>query len=152
MCPVEGETAVGAASATLRKEGGVSQGQWAPRDTPGPQGCKDSQDCRAAKVTRVKEVLPGSQDQKATWEQEAFLDSLVLTEFLDTLGKVDPEDHLATMAATGPGETWASRDRPAPRASLDLLGPKDPKGRKVNLTHYPNGTVTNTGVNLESLD
>lgn len=60
MCPVEGETAAGAASATLRKEGGVSQGQWAPRDTPGPQGYKDSQDSRAAKVTRVKEALLGS--------------------------------------------------------------------------------------------
>lgn len=152
MWPVEGETAVAAASATLRKEGGVSQGQWAPRATRGPQGCKDSQDCRAAKVTRVKEAPPGSQGRKATWEQEAFLDSLVLTEFLDTLGKVGPEDHLATMAATGPGETWASRDTPAPRASLDLPGPKDPKGRKVNLTHCLKRTATNTGVNPENLD
>lgn len=39
------------------------------------------------------------------WDQEAFLDSLVLTEFLDILGKVGPEDHLAMMAATEPGET-----------------------------------------------
>lgn len=60
MSPVEGETAVGAASATLRKEGGVSPGKWATRDTLGPQGYKDSQDCRAAKVTRVKEALPGA--------------------------------------------------------------------------------------------
>lgn len=59
MSPVEGETVVGAASATLKKEGGVSPGKWAPRDTPGPQGYKDSQDCRAAKVTRAKEALPG---------------------------------------------------------------------------------------------
>lgn len=29
----------------------------------------------------------------------------MLTEFLDILGKVDPEDHLAMMAAMGPGET-----------------------------------------------
>lgn len=50
---------MGAASATLRKEDGVSPGMWAPRDTLGPQGCKDSQDCRAAKVTRVKEAFPG---------------------------------------------------------------------------------------------
>lgn len=53
----------------------------------------------------MKGVLPGSQDQKEMWEQEAFLDSLVPTEFPDILGKVDPEDHLAMMAATGPGET-----------------------------------------------
>lgn len=105
MSPVEGETAVGAASATLRKEGGVSPGTWAPRDTLGPRGYKDSQDCRAAKVTRVKEALPGSSDQKEKWDQEAFLDSLVLTEFLDILGKVGPEDRLAMMAAMGPGET-----------------------------------------------
>lgn len=39
------------------------------------------------------------------WDREAFLDSLVLTEFLDILGKVGPEDHLAMMAATEPGET-----------------------------------------------
>lgn len=104
MCPVAGETAAGAASAILRKEDGVSQGRWVPRDTLGPQGYKDSQDCRAAKVTRVKEVLLGSQDQKEMWEQEAFLDSLVPTEFLDILGKVDPEDRLAMMAAMGPGE------------------------------------------------
>lgn len=59
MSPVEGETAVAAASATLRKEAGVSPGMWASRDTMGPQGYKDSQDCRAAKVTRVKEALRG---------------------------------------------------------------------------------------------
>lgn len=123
MCPVEGETAAGAANATLRKEDGVSRGQWAPRDTPGPQGCKDSQDCRAAKVTKVKGALLGSQDQKETWAQEAFLDSLVPMEFLDILGKVDPEDRLAMMAAMGPGETQASRGPPARGASLDLLGP-----------------------------
>lgn len=112
-----------AASATLRKEGGVSQGQWAPRGTPDPQGYKDSQDCKAAKATRGTEALLGSQDQKEMWEQEAFLDSLALTEFPDILGKVDPEDHLAMTAATGPGETWASRGPPALGASLDLLGP-----------------------------
>lgn len=105
MCPVEGETAAGAASATLRKEDGVNQGQWVPRDIPGPQGYKDSQDCRAAKVTRVNGALLGSQDQKEMWEQEAFLGSLVPTEFPDILGKVDPEDRLAMMAAMGPGET-----------------------------------------------
>lgn len=102
---MEGETAAGAASATRRKGDGVSQGQWAPRDTPGPQAYKDSQDCRAAKGTRVKGVLLGSQDQKEMWEQEVFLDSLVPMEFLDILGKVDPEDHPAMMAAMGPGET-----------------------------------------------
>lgn len=96
---------MGAASATLRKEDGVNLATWAPRDTLGPRGYKDSQDCRAAKVTRVKEALPGSSDQKEKWDQEAFLDSLVLTEFLDILGKVGPEDHLAMMAAMGPGET-----------------------------------------------
>lgn len=53
----------------------------------------------------MKGVLLGSQDQKEMWEQEVFLDSLVPMEFLDILGKVDPEDHPAMMAAMGPGET-----------------------------------------------
>lgn len=152
MCPVEGETAVGAASATPRKEDGVNQGQWAPRGTTGPQGYKDSQDCRAAKVTRGKEALPGSQDQKEMWEQEAFLDSLVPTGFPDILGKGDPEDRLAMMAATERGETPARRDPPVLGASLALLDPKDPKGKKVNLTRCLARTETNTGVNLGSLD
>lgn len=94
-----------AASATLRKEGGVSPATWAPRDTRAPRGYKDSQDCRVAKVTRVKEALPGPSGRKEKWDQEAFLDSLVLTEFLDILGKVDREGRLAMMAAMGPGET-----------------------------------------------
>lgn len=96
---------MGAASATLRKEGGVSPGTWAPRGTLGPRDCKDSQDCRAAKVTRVNEALPGPSDQREKWDQEAFLDSLVLTEFLDILGKVGPEGRLAMTAAMGPGGT-----------------------------------------------
>ena len=45
----------------------ASQGQWARRDTPGPPGYKGSQDCKAAKVTRVKRGLPGSQDRRETW-------------------------------------------------------------------------------------
>ena len=45
----------------------ANQGQWAPRDTLGLRACRDSQDCRAAKVTRVKEGHPGSQDRKETW-------------------------------------------------------------------------------------
>ena len=45
----------------------ASQGQWAPRGTPGPQACRDSQDCRAAKVTRARGGHRGSQDQKEMW-------------------------------------------------------------------------------------
>lgn len=86
------------------------------------------------------------------WEQEAFPDSLVPTEFPDTRGKVGPEDHLVTMAATGREETWAARDPSAPGGSLALLGPKDPRGRKVSRTRFPVWTATNTGVNLGSLD
>lgn len=149
---MEAETAAEAASATPRREEGANQGQWAPRDTLGLRACRDSQDCRAAKVTRVKEGHPGSQDRKETWEREVFLDSQVPTAFPDTLGKVGPEDHLATTAATGPEETWAGRDPRVLRASSALLGPKDPKGRKASHMRYPVWTATNTGVNLESLD
>lgn len=152
MCPVEGETAAAAANATRRKEDAASQGQWAPRATPGLPGCKASQGCRAAKGTRAKEEPPGQQDPKETWEQEVSLGSLVLMEFRDILGKVDPEVGQATMAAMGPGEMQVHKDPPALRAFLAPPGPKDPKGRKVNLTHCLKRTATNTGVNLESLD
>nr|XP_031530754.1 uncharacterized protein LOC116279101 [Vicugna pacos] len=130
----------------------ASQGQWAPRDTTGPLACKDSQDCRAAKVTRAKGGLPASQDQRETWEQEAFLDSLVPTEFPGTRGKAGPEDDPATTAATGPWVTQATRDPWARTASPGPPGPKDPKVRKANPTPCPGRTVTNTGGNLESPD
>lgn len=45
----------------------ASQGQWAHRDTPGPPAYKGSQDCKAAKVTRVIGGLPASQDRRETW-------------------------------------------------------------------------------------
>lgn len=45
----------------------VSQGQWAPRGTMGLQGCKASQDYRAAKETKVNGELLGRLDQKEMW-------------------------------------------------------------------------------------
>ena len=45
----------------------ASQGRWAPRGTPGPPGYRGSQDCKAARVTRVKEEPPGSQARRETW-------------------------------------------------------------------------------------
>lgn len=151
MCPAEGETAVGAASASRRKEHGVSQGKWAPRGTMGPQGCKDSQDYRAAKETRVNGELLDQLDQKEMWEREASLDSPVQMEFLGTQGKVDPVEDRAMMVATEPEETPGHRDPLELGASLASLGPKDPRGRKANLTHSRKRTVTNIGVSLESL-
>lgn len=127
MCPAEGETAAADASATRRKEDAVSQGQWAPRATPGLPGCRASQGCRAAKATRAKEEPPGQRDPKEMWEQEV-------------------------TAAMGPGETQAHKDPPAPRDFPAPPGPKDPKDRKVNLMHCLKRTATNTGVNLGSLD
>lgn len=118
----------------------------------GPRGCKDSLDCRAAKETRVNGELQGQRDQKEMWEQEASLDSLVQMEFLGTQGKVDPEEDPAMMVATGPGETPVHRGPLDLGASLASLGPKDPRGRKANLTHSLKKTATNTGVNLESPD
>ncbi|KAJ8783313.1 hypothetical protein J1605_009396 [Eschrichtius robustus] len=100
----------------------ASQGQWARRGTPGPPGYKGSQDCKAAKVTRVKGGLPGSQDRRETWEPEACLDFLVPTEFPDILAKAGPEDRLATTAATGPWVTQATRDPAALAASSAPLG------------------------------
>lgn len=58
-CPAEEETAVGAASAIRRKEDGVNLGQWAPKDTTGHLGYKDSQDCRAVKGTKANGELLG---------------------------------------------------------------------------------------------
>lgn len=149
---MEAETAAGAASATLRKEAGASQGQWAPKDTPGPPGYKDSQDCRAAKVTRARGGLPGSQDRKETWEQEASLDSRGPMEFPDILGKAGPEDGLAVMAAMGLWATQATRDLSALTASSGLPDPKDPKGRKASPTLCLARTATSTGGNLASPD
>lgn len=103
-------------------------------------------------MTRANGGHPGSQDRKETWEREVCLDSLVPTEFPDTPGKVGPEDHPATMAATGPEETWAGRDPKALRGSSALPGPKDPKDRKASHMRYPVRTATDTGVNPESLD
>lgn len=80
------------------------------------------------------------------------LGSLALMEFRDIQGKVGPEGGPAMMAATGPGETQVHRDPQAPRAFLAPPDPKDPKGRKANLTLCLKKTATNTGVNLESLD
>lgn len=151
MCPAEGETAVGAASASRRKERGVSQGKWAPRGTMGPQGCKDSQDYRASKETRVNGELLDQLDQKEMWEREASLDSPVQMEFLGTQGKVDPVEDRAMMVATEPEETPGHRDPLELGASLASLGPKDPRGRKANLMHSRKRTVTNIGVSLESL-
>lgn len=45
----------------------VSQGQWAPRGTMAPQGCKDSQDYRAAKETRANGEFLDQLDQKEMW-------------------------------------------------------------------------------------
>lgn len=151
MCPAEGETAAEVASATRRKEQGVSQGQWAPRGTMAPQGYKDSQDYRAAKETRANGEFLDQLDQKEMWEREASLDSPVQMEFLGTQGKVDPEEGQATMVATEPGETPVHRGPLDLGASLASLGPKDPRGRKASLTHSLKKTVTNIGVNLESL-
>lgn len=151
MCPAEGETAAGAASATRRKEHGVSRGQWAPRGTMAPQGCKDSQDYRAAKETRANGELLDQLDQKEMWEREASLGSPVQMEFLGTQGKEDPEEDRAMTVATEPEETPGLRGPLGLGASLASLGPKDPRGRKANRTHSLKKTVTNTGVNLESL-
>lgn len=151
MCPAEGETAVEVVSATRRKERGVSLGQWAPRGTMAPQGCKDSQDYRVAKETRAKGGFLDLLDQKEMWEREASLDSLVQMEFLGTQAKVDPEDDQATMVAMEPEEMLVHRGPLDLRASLASLGPKDPRGRKANLMHSLKKTVTNTGVNLENL-
>lgn len=141
-----------AASATQRKEDGVSPGQWGPRGTPGHLGYKDSQDCRAGKEIKANGDLLDQQDQKETWDREASPDSRVLMEFLDTQGKVAPEEGLATTAAMGPGEMKARRGLLALGASLASPGPKDPRGRKANLMHCLEKTATSTGVNLESLD
>lgn len=149
---MEGETAAGAASATPRKEDGVSRGQWAPRATADLQAYKDSQDCRAAKVTRANEESLEQPDPKETWDQEEFLDSPVLMEFLDIRGKAGPEDAPAMTAATGHAATPARRDPPALGASPALPDHKDPKGRRVSLTHCLQRTATSTGANLESLD
>lgn len=73
-------------------------------------------------------------------------------EFLGTQGKVGPEEDLAMMAAMEPGETQVHRGLLDLEASLASLGPKDPRGRKANLTHCLKKTETNTGVNLESPD
>lgn len=151
MCPVEGETAAAAASATPRKEHGVSQGQWAPRGTMGLQGCKASQDYRAAKETKVNGELLGRLDQKEMWGREVSLGSREPMEFLDTQGKAGPEEDPAMMVATEPKEMPDHKGPLDLGASLASLGPKDPKGRKVNLTHCLKKTATNTGVNLESL-
>lgn len=151
MCPAEGETAVGAASATQRKEHGVSQGRWESRGTMVPQDCKDSQDYRAAKETRVNGGFLDQLDQKEMWEREASLDSPVQMEFLGTQGKVGPEEDQATTVAMEPGETLVPRGPLDPGAFLASLGPKDPRGRKVNLMHSLQKTATNTGVNLGSL-
>lgn len=118
----------------------------------GPQGCKASQDYRAAKETRANGELLGRLDQKEMWEPEACLDSPAQMEFLDTQGKEGPEEDPAMMAAMGPKETQVHKGPLDPGASVASLGLKDPKGRKVNLTHYLKKTKTNTGVNLESLD
>lgn len=152
MCRAEAETAAAAASASPRKEHGASRGQWAPRGTLGPQGCKAFRDYRAAKETRANEELLGQPDQKEMWEQEASLDSPVQMEFQDTQGKVGPEEDPAMMAAMGPEETQVHKGPLDLEASLASLGPKDPRGRKVNLTHCLKKNVTNTGVNLESPD
>lgn len=85
------------------------------------------------------------------WEREAFLDSLEPMEFPDTPAKAAPEGHPAMTAATGPEETWASRDPPAPRASTALPGPKDPKDRKASPMPCPAWSATDTGGNPESL-
>lgn len=45
----------------------VSPGQWVPKASVGLQDYKDSQGSRAAKVTRVNEVLLGHRDLKETW-------------------------------------------------------------------------------------
>lgn len=45
----------------------VSRGQWAPRGTMGLQGCKASQDYRAAKETKGNGELLGQLDQKEMW-------------------------------------------------------------------------------------
>lgn len=90
-------------------------------------------------------------DQKEMWEQEASLDSPVQMEFLGTQGKADPEEGQATMVAMEQEETPVHRGPLDLGASLASLGPKDPRGRKANLTHSPQKTGTNTGVNLESL-
>lgn len=141
-----------AASATPKKEHGVSRGQWAPRGTMAPQGCKASQDYRAAKETRVNGELLGRLDQKEMWEPEASLDSPAQMEFLDIQGKVGPEEDQAMMVAMGPEETQVHKGPLDLGASMAPLGPKDPRGRKVNLTYCVKKTKTNTGVNLESLD
>lgn len=117
-----------------------------------PQGYRVSQDYRAAKETRVNEELLDQLDQREMWEQEASLDSLVQTEFQDTQGKVGPEEDPAMMVAMGPEEMQVHRGPLDLGAPLASLGPKDPRGRKENLTHCLQRTETNTGVNLESLD
>lgn len=128
----------------------VSQGQWVPRASAGHQDYKDSQDYKAAKVTKASGALPGRQDPKETWAQEAFLDSRVLTEFPDIRARAGPGGGPATMAATEPGATQAPRDPPALQVSPAHPGPKDQKDRKVNHTHYLEKTATNTGAKLES--
>lgn len=143
---------MGAASAIPRKEDGASQGQWAHRDTPGPPAYKGSQDCKAAKVTRVIGGLPASQDRRETWEPEAFLDFLVPTEFPGILARAGPEDRLATTAATGQWVTQATRDPAALAASSAPVGPKDPKGRKASPTLCLVRTATDTGGKLECPD
>lgn len=152
MCPAEGETAAVAASATPRKERGVSQGQWAPRGTMGLQGCKASQVYRVAKETKVNGELLGRLDQKEMWGREESLDSREPMEFLDTQDKAGPEEDLAMMVAMEPKETQGHKGPLDLGASLASLGPKDPRGRKVNLTHCLIKTATNTGVTLESLE
>lgn len=116
-----------------------------------PQGCKDSQDYRAAKETRANGEFLDQLGRKEMWEREASLDSPVQMEFLGTQGKVDPEEDRATTVAMEPGETLVHRGPLDPGAFPASLGLKDPRGRKANLTHSLKKTVTNTGVNLESL-
>lgn len=116
------------------------------------QGCKASQDYRAAKETKGNGELLGRLDQKEMWGREASLDSREQMEFLDTQGKADPEEDPAMMVAMEPKETQGHKGPLDPGASPASLGPKDPRDRKVNLTHSLMETATNTGVKLESLE
>lgn len=152
MCRVAAETAVGAASATLRKEDGASREWWAPRASTDPQGCKASRACKAKKARRASAADLGSSDPKAKWAAEALQAFQGPTGYPDTQDRAALEEDPALTAAMAPKEMQASRDCLAPGDSLAIPDPKDQKGRKASLTHYPPENVTATGANPVNQD